>query len=300
MEMDENLASVHAYLCADGYVIKNPETQKHKYYMIGFRNTNLTLLKDFQERFEKVFDTKPYLIERQRCRIGSKDIYEKLTKKFGSFYSWKWKMPDLNNDLSKNWLRAYFDCESWITCKSHQNRMIGVDCVNEEGIRQVGDALKRLGINSLLKKRTTRNIFSLKIYGKDNIVKFRDKINFLHPEKKEKLELAIRDFMDYKWIFPEENDELIKFLRKLLNIKAKISISNWIVRIISREEKNLVKLSEELKRLFKIRYKLYKRTNGIGTVYYELDINKKEDITILINNGLLNKAEEEKWLKSRR
>jgi len=28
MRFDENLIIVHAYLCADGYVIKNPETQK--------------------------------------------------------------------------------------------------------------------------------------------------------------------------------------------------------------------------------------------------------------------------------
>ena len=60
MKLDENLAAVHAYLCADGYVIKNSEAQKQKYYMIGFRNTNLILLKDFQDKFEKVFGVKPY------------------------------------------------------------------------------------------------------------------------------------------------------------------------------------------------------------------------------------------------
>ena len=133
MKFDENLAAVHAYLCADGYVIKNPKTQKQKYYMIGFRNTNLTLLKDFQEKFEKVFGIKPYLIEGERCRIGNKEIYGLLTKEFGSFYSWEWRMPKLNKKLMKIWLRAYFDCEGWVTCKSHQNRMIGADCVNEKG-----------------------------------------------------------------------------------------------------------------------------------------------------------------------
>ena len=35
MEINEDLVVIHAYLCADGYVIKNSETQKHKYY-IGF------------------------------------------------------------------------------------------------------------------------------------------------------------------------------------------------------------------------------------------------------------------------
>ena len=55
MKFDKNLAAIHAYLCSDGYVIKNPRTQKHKYYYIGFRNTNLILLKDFQKKFNDYF-----------------------------------------------------------------------------------------------------------------------------------------------------------------------------------------------------------------------------------------------------
>lgn len=68
MKFDENLAVVHAYLCADGYVLKNAEEKKR--YVMGFRNTNLILLKDFQNKFEKVFGIKPHLDEGQRCRIG--------------------------------------------------------------------------------------------------------------------------------------------------------------------------------------------------------------------------------------
>jgi len=64
MKFDENLAAVHAYLCADGYVVKS-KNPKYKYFHIGFRNTNLILLKDFQEKFEKAFGLKPYLIENQ-------------------------------------------------------------------------------------------------------------------------------------------------------------------------------------------------------------------------------------------
>ena len=108
MKMDKNLAAIHAYLCADGYVIKNPETQKQKYHVIGFRNTNLILLKDFQRRFEKVFKIKPHLDEGQRCRIGSKEIYRKLTKEFGSFYSWKWRMPKNLKESTGNYLNIFY------------------------------------------------------------------------------------------------------------------------------------------------------------------------------------------------
>lgn len=296
MKFDENLAAVHAYLCADGYVIKNPPAQKQKYYMIGFRNTNLTLLRDFQERFEKVFKVKPYLIEGQRCRIGSKQIYELLTQEFGSFYSWKWRMPELNEEMSKIWLRAYFDCEGWVTCKSHQNRMIGADCVNEAGIKQIQKALEKLEIKSKLKKRNTRNIFSLAIFGKENIVKFKEQIGFLHPDKKEKLNQVTEDFMNYYWIFPYSELELNKFIRKAIKQKGKIRIDNGILRLISNKKDNVDRLQKELNRLFGIESRVNKRTNGIGTIYYELNINKREEVKKLIKNNLLNELEKEKWL----
>lgn len=298
MIVDENLASIHAYLCADGYVIKNPSHQKQKYYRIGLRNTNLVLLKDFQKKFEKIFRTKPWLMEGQRCEKGSKDIYGRLIEKFGSFYSWEWKMLELDGEkLLSSWLRTFFDCEGWVVCKSRQNRHIGLDCVNEIALIQVKEALKKLNINSQIKKRDDRNIFSLKIYGKENIINFRDRIDFLHPEKKRKLNIAINDYMNYYWDFPNNKIKLKKFIKEIMCKKAKIKKPNYIVYIISNKEENLTKLRGNLAKLFNIESRLYKRRNGIGTPYYEIDINKKEDIKKLILNKLLNKEEAGKWLK---
>ena len=300
MKLDENLAAVHAYLCADGYVIKNSEAQKQKYYMIGFRNTNLILLKDFQDKFEKVFGVKPYLIEGQRCRLGSKQIYDRLTKEFGSFYSWEWKMPKLNKKLSKIWLRAYFDCEGWITCKSHQNRCIGADCVNEIGINQIREALEKVGIKSKVKKRNTRNIFSIFIFGRENLMGFNEKIGFLHPLKKEKLNEVMDDFVDYEWEYPAEKKELAVFIDDILKSKGKIKKNRGIIRIISNKEINLIRLQKELNRLFEIDSNINKRTNGIGTIYFELSINKQKQVKYLIEKNLINEKEKEKWLRLRK
>jgi len=297
MKFDENLAAIHAYLCADGYVIKNPKNSKYIYYMLGFRNTNIILLKDFQDKFEKYFRIKPHLIEGHRCRIGSKTIYEILTKEFGSFYSWEWSMPKLNKELSKVWLRAYFDCEAWVTCKTHQNRQIGADCVNEKGIKQVEETLKLLGIKTILKRRNTRNIFSLKIYGKEDLIKFNEKIGFLHPDKKEKLNQVLNDFVVYEWEFPKKEKERKKFIKDILKEKGKINKGNKILRVFSNKEINLIKLQKELNNLLNIESKVNKRKNGIGTIYYELNVNKQKDVKELINKDLLNKTEVEKWLK---
>lgn len=297
MKWDGNFAAVHAYLCADGYVGKNSQNSKKRVYRITFTNTNLTLLKDFQKRFKEYFGIKPHLYEGKSCQIESKKIHEKITKEFGSFYSWEWIAPSLNKNLSKIWLRAYFDCDGWVICKSHQNRQIGAECVNQKGIKQVQNMLKTLKIDSKIKKRSTRNIFSLKIYGKENILRFKEAIGFLHPMKKEKLKEATEDFVNYYWKFPEDNKKWKIFIKNVIQERGRVKKGNKIVRIISNKKENLSILSDKLKELFDVESRLNKMVNGIGTFYYELSINKREEIKKLIRNNLLNNFERKKWLK---
>lgn len=286
MKFDENLAAIHAYLCADGYVIRNPPTQKQKYYRLGFRNTNLILLKDFQKCFDNYFGVETHLRIGERCDLGSKEIYERLTEEFGSFYSWEWRMPQLNKKLIRIWLRAYFDCEGWVFCKHHQDRHIGADCVNKIGLKQVEDALNMLGIKTHLKFKEKRNIYRISIYGKDNIVKFRNEVGFLHPDKLVKLNKTIEDFVIYLWDFPTNSSQIDVFIKELFAKKAKIK-RHYSIRLLSREHKNLFILKNLLKKFYSIESLLYKAHNGIGAVYYELDINRKEEVQKLIDNGLI-------------
>ena len=297
MKFEENLAVVHAYLCADGYVIKNPENQKHKYYYIGFRNTNLFLLRDFQKRFKEYFGVEPRLNEGERCVLQKKELYKRLVSKFGSFYSREWKMPLLKRNLSKKWLRAFFDCEGWVVCESHQNRHIGADSVNEKGLLQIKKALKKLGIKSQIKKRSDRDIFTLKIYGKKNLTKFEKNIGFLHPKKKEKLKEAINDYVNYYWNFPDKKIELRKFIRKIMLKKARMGLGNKIIRLCSNKEENIQKLNLYLEKIYGIESRIGKRKNGVGTIYFELCINKHKEVEKAIKNKLLNANIAQKWLK---
>jgi len=287
MKFDENLSSIHAYLCADGYVIKNPNSQRHKYYRIGLRNNNSVLLKDFQNKFFMVFGVVPRLILGERCEIGSKEIYERLSKTFGSFYSWEWKMPKLNKKLTKIWLRSYFDCEGWVFCKSHKNRHVGADCVNEKGLDQIIDEMNKIGIRTIKKYNKKRNIYRILIYGKDNLNKFFKLIGFLHPDKLKKLKEILEDFIVYEWSFPQEEEKCKKFIKELLNEKIRIK-KPYYARIISKEENNLKKLNKWLKYFYNIEGRINKGVNGRGTIYFELNINKKKDIENLINNKIIN------------
>jgi hypothetical protein len=108
----KELAAIHGYLSGDGYVIKS-KNPKYTYYRIGLRNTEISLLTDFQEKFYKVFNAKPIIyLKGGRCQICSKSLYYLLTKKFGSFNSRGWSLPVFNKKSMSFWLRAFFDCES--------------------------------------------------------------------------------------------------------------------------------------------------------------------------------------------
>ncbi|MBW2975940.1 hypothetical protein KY347_00680 [Candidatus Woesearchaeota archaeon] len=277
LKFDKNLSIIHAYLCAEGYVIKNPETQKQRYYHIGFRNTNLVLLKDFQIRFEKFFGLKPYITNDGRCRIQSKKVYKFLTENF-SYYSRKWKMPDLDRYNLRYWLRAFFDCEGWVLVKKAKNRHIGTDSVNQRGLIQIHNSLKKFGIESIIKSLKKRKTLRLFIYGKENLTKFQKEIGFLHPAKKAKLQEAIDSYVNYYWNFPEDEEKLKYYIIHFINKRTKID-KNFRLRICSNLEQNLIILSKHLKNIFRVESKLYgPKFSGIGTKFYELAIHKKEDV----------------------
>jgi len=100
-------------------------------------------------------------------------------------------------------------------------------------------------------------------------------------------------------LIPEasEKEKLRRFIKDILITRGKIRKNNWIIRIISKEENNLITLQKELNRLFGVESKVNKRINGVGTIYFEMDINKKEQVKKLIELNFLSNEAKEKWLK---
>jgi len=280
MKFNQDLAAIHSYLCADGYVIKNPENQKHKYYHIGLRNTSNALLLDFQTRFKKIFGIKPFICKDGRCRIQNKEIYNFLTSKF-SYYSYEWQMPKLSKRNLSIWLRAFFDCEAWVFVKKGQDRRIGLDSVNKNGLFDIEKALLKFKITSVLNPVKNRNIYRLYIYGRSNLENFSKKIGFLHPEKKTKLEEAINSYVDYEWNFLIDGNVREKFLTKIIKERAKFKRPNTL-RFNSIIKKNLIQLSKLLDQYFSIKSKIYARKNK-HSEYFELAVYGKENVQKLLN-----------------
>ena len=272
MNFDEDLSAIHGYLCADGYVIRNPETQPHKYYHIGLRNLENILLKDFQLRFYRHFRLKPIITKEGRVRIQNKKIYFELTKK-DTYYSGDWVLPKLSKKQLKFWLRAYFDCDGWVSVVKRKDRKIGLDSINEKGLIQIQKALQNIfKIDSGVHKRNTRHIWSLSICGKDDISKFLKEIGFLHPRKRLKLKEAIDSYMNYQWKIPKIKSKFIKFIEGKQNISKK----RGKVRFYSIIKGNLADLKERLGEL-NVKSRISKRlTNGNGNSYYCLSVRLNE------------------------
>jgi len=279
-----DFAAVHAYLCADGYVCKNLPSQKTKYYRIGLRNTCPELLEDFQTRFDNVFHKKPIISKQQdRCLIGSRELFYFLTENFGSFYSADWSIPKclVKKELLSSWLRAFFDCEGWVEAVKGKNRAVAAESINEKGLNDIRNYLKNLfGIHSTIRPRSGRTTSVLGIYGKKNIIKFSNQIGFTHPLKRQKLDAAINSFVNYDWQFPENEQELKDFVTAFL--KQRINLTTGRIQVCSNKKKNIIKLSKLLKRFASINCRVSKtRFNSFGTRYFELSINKKQDVTKL-------------------
>jgi len=271
MKFDSNLSALHGYLCGDGYVIRNPESQKHKYYHIGFRNTNEILLNDFRKRFEILFGLKPHITKEGRCRIQNKEIYNLLTKNF-SYYSYEWQLPTLSKQNLKHWLRAFFDCEGWVENQIAKSRLIGLECCNKTGITDIQKALLKLNIESKISKKKGRTIWRLTICDKSNLIKFRKQIGFLHPNKNNKLTEAINSYVDHNWIIPSNKKDLFLFVKEV----GKPYHKRNIIRFNSIKLNNLEKLKKALNN-YQINSTLFGPwTSGTGSKYYCLTI-KKED-----------------------
>jgi len=165
LKFNKHLAKIHAYLCADGYVIKSDKVRR-KYYYIGFRNYLNLLLDNFDYHFEKYFKIKPRRMNDGRSVVQNKEITLQLLENY-SFYSLNWVMPKMIKKLYTYWLQAYFDCEAWVICKKAKNRMIGIDSINKSGLESIKLYLKKFGIDSKIKPESL-----LEINGFDSISTF--------------------------------------------------------------------------------------------------------------------------------
>ena len=273
MKFTKDLATIHAYLCADGYVVKNPPHQKHRYYHIALRNTNLTLLKDFQICFARQFGVTPKIYRTERAIVHSKQLYYYLTKSY-NYYSYEWELPTLSRPQLRCWLRAFFDCEGWVELQQSKSRSVRLDSVNQSGLLQVQAALRSLGVSCSL--HATKRMWRLSITGRVYLHRFQKMVGFLHPEKQQKLDLVLRSYRTYGWQIPVAPAQLLLFIREM----GKPRKDTAQIRFSSIKKDNLIKLAGRLQESSIPTTVHGPWQSGIGSRYYCLTL-RKSDLRVL-------------------
>lgn len=188
-----NKSRLCGFLAADGSVFIRKEKKTGKiHYELRFYPDDDGLTKLFAESFKAVYgldvhvkkDANYYFVYANN-KLAVSDLLS-----LAKFSSMEWFVPSfISSKASKiEWLRAYFDCDGYVSKK-----YIQVQSVNKKGLEQMKDLLLEFGIESKIysyerKQKSWNTNYMLNINGRKKMLKFREKIGFNHRLKKNKLE----------------------------------------------------------------------------------------------------------------
>ena len=107
------------------------------------------------------------------------------------------------NSVISSAINAVLACEGFITYQKppRSNRSIDLEMTSKQYIEGLKELLVKLGIVSYINTRKNRNVFSLHIYGKENLLKIKEIIKFTEPIKEDKFNYMLstyRGFNDAK------------------------------------------------------------------------------------------------------
>lgn len=114
-----------------------------------------------------------------RLTVLSKKLYNEILNRRKDYKD----ILSESRNFQLGFLQGFFDAEGTV----HKERYaIRVSSKNEETIKVVKEILRQFGIKTG-KIHDDKTVFVLPLYGKENLKKFSDIINFRHEEKKERL-----------------------------------------------------------------------------------------------------------------
>jgi len=192
-------AMLLGYLCGDGSVGIRSENKEYRVHGdIRFYPDSYSMVKSFRDAFMRVYGKKPavrnagaYYRVTANTLVCARDLLSEC-----EFASLKWNVPEwvVNNDeYSKEWLRAFFDCEAYVG-----DDRIHLQCVNKAGLLQAKGMLERFGIEcreyEYTRKNKNWNInYHLGIFKKESRYNFLKRIGLNHKKKLKKLEQQFAD-----------------------------------------------------------------------------------------------------------
>jgi len=205
MNKKDMLVKIHGYVAADGGIYSYKNKDRHggklrirKYKKTRFYNKEAALIKDFLKTIKLLYPKiksikyypKRYEIEVRNYRI-SKDILQ-----LGKIGSKVWEVPkDLSRRQKIIWLRAFVDGEGTVSNSNH-DRYVVINSINREGLKEVSNSLKELGIENKFYRIDFRDYiyYRIKISRKENLVRFYKLIGFNHLKRQNKLAEVIKSY----------------------------------------------------------------------------------------------------------
>lgn len=186
------IAELCGFLAADGSVFIRKEKTGKSHYEFRFYPDHESVLKRFLYVFEQLYGVTPHAKNMGNyfyVQIQNKKACIDLLKlaKFGSL---SWSIPKIiKNDkkIVRFWLRAYFDCDGYVSKK-----YIQLQSVNEKGLKEISKLLTNWNIGTKIYRyeRPNKNWnvnYLLNINKKQDRLKFLKTIGFNHKVKLNKL-----------------------------------------------------------------------------------------------------------------
>lgn len=176
-EMSPELARIHAHLCGDGsvFIFRTKAKDRNWTGGVGYYNNNQQLLDKFRADFSKLFGVKMKMRKNREVSIRSVKRAREFIKKFGSFNSREWKIPEIiknsDKEIKLEWLKAFFEDEAYD--EKRYNRL-KIKSVNYNGLKDAKELLDSMGISSSLTGPNSDKTYYLAVPRFDSIREFSD------------------------------------------------------------------------------------------------------------------------------
>lgn len=200
-----SLARVVAHLMGDGYVTKR---------YLRYNNKNKVLLKNFKKHMVNSFGILHFIEGKTNSgtffvQIQNKKIIIFLFSLCKDFRSGNLRFPNFikTQNMKKEFISAIFDDEGCVGLRTFKKtneikRNLEIASKSKKFMIEIKEILEMdFGIKcnkiiSFRRKLKGREFITwkLSITGKDNFIKFRDNINFTHPDKVKKLISMINSY----------------------------------------------------------------------------------------------------------
>jgi len=188
------LSRLCGFLIGDGSVfIRKSKNSDGPHYDIRFYPDDETVANLFMKTVYELYHKKSRIRKEEKYfKIGveSKLACNHLLSII-PFASLSWKIPHqvlINNECKKEFIRAFFDCEAYVG-----KRIIQVQSVNQQGLKEIMNLLREFGIESKMyeyhrKNKNWNTNYILCIMKKDSRERYLNNIGFNHLSKQKKLE----------------------------------------------------------------------------------------------------------------